>query len=222
MRSKEDAQDYRYFPIPTCCRLSITEQDDRANRVEDAGASGSEAKNVRRRHGRDAAAQAAQLTSSREHGELLAIAALRRCTQEFVRIWRTGCVGPAERAAERRSDLDIAEEPVVAGASCASLDQRVADGTLSGKMAKEVFDAMWAGEGARGRRSSRSAGLKQISDSGAIEKIVDEALAANAKQVEDYRAGKEKAFNSLVGQVMKGEQGQGESGAGATRSCAAS
>jgi aspartyl-tRNA(Asn)/glutamyl-tRNA(Gln) amidotransferase subunit B len=84
---------------------------------------------------------------------------------------------------------------------------RIDDGTLSGKMAKEVFDAMWAGEGAADEIIEKR-GLKQISDAGAIEKIVDEVLAKNAKQVEDYRAGKDKAFNSLVGQVMKATQGK--------------
>ena len=74
-------------------------------------------------------------------------------------------------------------------------------------MAKEVFDAMWAGEGDPDAIIERK-GLKQISDAAAIEKLVDEVLAANAKQVEDYRAGKEKAFNSLVGQVMKATRGR--------------
>ena len=74
-------------------------------------------------------------------------------------------------------------------------------------MAKEVFDAMWAGEGTADEIIEKR-GLRQLSDSGAIEKIVDEVLAKNAKQVEDYRAGKEKAFNSLVGQVMKATQGK--------------
>jgi aspartyl-tRNA(Asn)/glutamyl-tRNA(Gln) amidotransferase subunit B len=70
-----------------------------------------------------------------------------------------------------------------------------------------VFDAMWTGEGSADEIIAKK-GLKQISDSGAIEKIVDEVLAANAKQAEDYRSGKEKAFNSLVGQVMKRTQGK--------------
>ena len=74
-------------------------------------------------------------------------------------------------------------------------------------MAKEVFEAMWSGEGSADQIIEKR-GLKQISDSGEIEKVVDEVLAANAKQVEDYRAGKEKAFNSLVGQVMKRTQGK--------------
>ena len=74
-------------------------------------------------------------------------------------------------------------------------------------MAKEVFDAVWAGDGGVDAVIEKR-GLKQISDAGAIENIVDEVLAANAKQVEDYRAGKDKAFNSLVGQVMKRTQGK--------------
>jgi aspartyl-tRNA(Asn)/glutamyl-tRNA(Gln) amidotransferase subunit B len=85
--------------------------------------------------------------------------------------------------------------------------KRIADGTVSGKMAKEVFDAMWAGEGGADEVIERR-GLRQISDSGEIEKLVDEVLAANARQVQDYRAGKEKAFNSLVGQVMKATRGK--------------
>jgi aspartyl-tRNA(Asn)/glutamyl-tRNA(Gln) amidotransferase subunit B len=74
-------------------------------------------------------------------------------------------------------------------------------------MVKEVLDAVWAGEGTVDQIIDKR-GLKQISDPGAIEKLVDEVLAANAKQVQDYRAGKEKAFNSLVGQVMKATRGK--------------
>ena len=89
-----------------------------------------------------------------------------------------------------------------------ALSRRVADGTVSNSSAMgEVFPAMWNGEGSPDEIIAKR-GLKQISDSGAIEKIVDEVLSKNAKQVEDYRAGKEKAFNSLVGQVMKATQGK--------------
>ena len=104
------------------------------------------------------------------------------------------------------ANLDISETQVSAG-QLRRLADRVEDGTLSGKMAKEVFDAMWAGEGTADEIIEKR-GLKQISDTGTIEKIVDEVLAANAKQVEDYRAGKDKAFNSLVGQVMKATKGK--------------
>ena len=74
-------------------------------------------------------------------------------------------------------------------------------------MAKDIFDAIWAGEGDADAIIAAK-GLKQISDSGEIEKIVDQVLAANAQQVADFRAGKEKAFNSLVGQVMKASRGK--------------
>jgi len=109
-------------------------------------------------------------------------------------------------AALNKAELDIAAAPVEPG-QLATLLKRIQDGTLSGKLAKEVFDAMWSGEGTADAIIEKR-GLKQISDAGAIEKIVDQVLSANAKQVEDYRAGKEKAFNSLVGQVMKATQGK--------------
>jgi len=84
---------------------------------------------------------------------------------------------------------------------------RMDEGILSGKMAKEVFDAVWSGEGDVDSVIEKR-GLKQISDAGEIEKLVDAAIAAGAKQVEDYRAGKEKALQSLVGQVMKASKGK--------------
>ena len=90
---------------------------------------------------------------------------------------------------------------------CAALLKRISDGTLSGKLAKEVFDAMWAGEGdADAIIAAR--GLRQISDAGAIEKIVAEVLAANASIVAEYKSGKEKAFQSLVGKTMAASRGK--------------
>jgi aspartyl-tRNA(Asn)/glutamyl-tRNA(Gln) amidotransferase subunit B len=105
------------------------------------------------------------------------------------------------------------EENIDIGKSRISSDQlrvlaiRMDQGVLSGKMAKEVFDAVWSGEGDVDSVIEKR-GLKQISDSGEIEKLVDAAIAAGAKQVEDYRAGKEKALQSLVGQVMKASKGK--------------
>ena len=108
------------------------------------------------------------------------------------------------------SSILLTEAPV-SPAALAGLLRRIADGTISGKIAKEVFAAMWA-EGGRNAQAADSIiearGLKQISDSGAIEKIVDEVIAANPKSVEEFRSGKEKAFNALVGQVMKGSRGK--------------
>jgi len=91
------------------------------------------------------------------------------------------------------------------------LVERIADGTISNKIAREVFDAIWNGEAAGDQAPDaiiEQRGLKQISDSGALEGIVDRVLAANAQQVADYRSGKEKAFNSLVGQVMRATRGK--------------
>ncbi|HEY4138815.1 MAG TPA: Asp-tRNA(Asn)/Glu-tRNA(Gln) amidotransferase GatCAB subunit B, partial [Casimicrobiaceae bacterium] len=109
-------------------------------------------------------------------------------------------------AALNRDEIDIAASPVTA-AALAGLLSRIQDGTISGKIAKDVFDAMWAGEGDADAIIERK-GLRQISDEGAIEKIVDDVLAANAGIVAEVRAGKEKAFNSLVGQVMKASKGK--------------
>lgn len=100
-----------------------------------------------------------------------------------------------------------ADAAPVTPAALAGLLARIADGTISGKMAKDVFAAMWAGEGDADAIIAAK-GLKQISDSGEIEKIIDEVLAANAKSVEEFRAGKDKAFNALVGQAMKASRGK--------------
>jgi aspartyl-tRNA(Asn)/glutamyl-tRNA(Gln) amidotransferase subunit B len=96
----------------------------------------------------------------------------------------------------------------VAPALLAKLIQRIADGTISNNGAKQVFDALWSGEGADVDAVIEAKGLKQMNDTGALEAIVDEVIAANAKSVEEFRAGKDKAFNALVGQVMKASKGK--------------
>jgi aspartyl-tRNA(Asn)/glutamyl-tRNA(Gln) amidotransferase subunit B len=103
-------------------------------------------------------------------------------------------------------DKDISASPVSA-MQLAGLLKRIADNTISNKIAREVFDAMWAGEGDADAIIEKK-GLKQVTDSGAIEAIIDEVLAANAAMVEEYKAGKEKAFNALVGQCMKASRGK--------------
>ncbi len=151
---------------------------------------------------------AAMLTQSREWSDYFeaALSALDPEDQEVgakqVANWMIGELA----AALNRSELDIAYSPV-APAALAGLLRKNADNTLNNKMTKEVFAAMWAGEGDADTIIEKH-GLKQISDSGEIEKIVDQVLAANAQQVADYKSGKEKAFNSLVGQVMKASKGK--------------
>jgi aspartyl-tRNA(Asn)/glutamyl-tRNA(Gln) amidotransferase subunit B len=102
---------------------------------------------------------------------------------------------------------ELADSPVTA-AQLAGLLLRIADNTISNNIAKRVFDALWNREGATADEVIDKQGLKQITDSGAIESLVDEVLAANAANVAEFRAGKEKAFNALVGQVMKAAKGK--------------
>ncbi len=109
-------------------------------------------------------------------------------------------------AALNRHEIDIAHSPV-SSAQLALLIQRISDGTLSGKLAKEVFEALWQGE-AEVDAIIDARGLKQVSDNGAIEAIVDAILAANPNQLAEYRSGKEKMFGFFVGQAMKAMQGK--------------
>jgi aspartyl-tRNA(Asn)/glutamyl-tRNA(Gln) amidotransferase subunit B len=104
-------------------------------------------------------------------------------------------------------DLAIEQAPVPA-ATLAALIRRIADGTVSNNAARQVFEALWTGEGRDVDAVIEAKGLKQMNDSGAVEKIVDEVIAANAANVEQIRAGKDKAFNALVGQAMKASKGK--------------
>jgi aspartyl-tRNA(Asn)/glutamyl-tRNA(Gln) amidotransferase subunit B len=109
-----------------------------------------------------------------------------------------------------RESLDISESPV-SSAQLALILQRIADGTISNKIAKDIFQTIWdekATDDAAADRIIEAKGLKQISDTGALEAIIDEVLAANQKSVEEFRAGKEKAFNALIGQAMKATKGK--------------
>ena len=102
---------------------------------------------------------------------------------------------------------DIGESPVLA-AQLGGLVARIADGTISNSIAKKVFEALWNGEGRTADEIIEQQGLKQITDSGAIEALIDGVLEANAAMVAEFRAGKEKAFNALVGQAMKATKGK--------------
>jgi aspartyl-tRNA(Asn)/glutamyl-tRNA(Gln) amidotransferase subunit B len=106
-----------------------------------------------------------------------------------------------------KAELDVSASPV-SPAQLAGLVARIADNTISNAIGKKVFEALWNGEGATADEVIDSQGLKQVTDTGAIEAMIDEVLAANQKSVEEFRAGKEKAFNALVGQVMKASKGK--------------
>jgi aspartyl-tRNA(Asn)/glutamyl-tRNA(Gln) amidotransferase subunit B len=209
MRTKEDAQDYRYFPDPDLLPLVLS--DEEIERVRAALPELPEARRERfiSEYGLSDY-QAAALTADKATADYFeaAVGGVER---------NQGAVAELARAAANWVTVDLAAKLNVDNLEIglsrvpperlAKLLSRILDRTLSNKMAKEVFDSMWAGEGDPDAIIDRK-GLKQISDAGAIEKLVDEVLAANAKQVDDFRAGKEKAFNSLVGQVMKATKGK--------------
>ncbi|MHB8947863.1 MAG: Asp-tRNA(Asn)/Glu-tRNA(Gln) amidotransferase subunit GatB [Rhodoferax sp.] len=202
MRSKEDAADYRYFPDPDLPPLVI--DDDWVQRVRldmtelprvmaqrfvaDLGLSDYDA---------------TALTQSRAIAAYFE-ATTQACGQaKLASNWIMG-----EMARRLNADeIDIAQAPVSA-TQLGLLISRILDGTLSNNAAKQVFDAMWSDASADVDAVIESKGLKQMNDSGALEKIVDEVLAANPKNIEQYKAGNAKALNALVGQIMKGSQGK--------------
>ena len=216
MRTKEDAHDYRYFPDPDLLPLTIDEAW--VNLVREGLPELPQARKERYLTQLMMLPQdAAVLTSSRDiadyfdevRKELSQRTDVRYLTQspdvanaKHVANWVINDVSSALNKAE----LTFSDCPL-SPAALAGLLARVFDSTISGKIAKDVFDAMWTGEGSADEIIERK-GLKQISDSGEIGKIVDEVIAANAQQVADFRGGKEKAFQSLVGQVMKASKGK--------------
>jgi aspartyl-tRNA(Asn)/glutamyl-tRNA(Gln) amidotransferase subunit B len=207
MRSKEDAQDYRYFPDPDLPPLAIG--DDWIERVR-AGMPELPAAMQQRFMAEYAlpAPDATTLTSSRGLAAYFedAVRALGNggAHAKLVANWVQGDVA----AALNRAAIGIEQAPVSA-AQLARLLARIVDHTISGKIAKEVFDAAWSGEHAGDADAIIAArGLMQISDEAALEKLVDEVLAANAAMVAEFRAGKEKAFNALIGQAMKATKGK--------------
>ena len=202
MRSKEDAQDYRYFPDPDLLPLEISEKWKSAVAANMPELPVAKAERFKDEFGLSSA-DAAILTSSRELAEFYeGVVKALGGGQRLAASWVTR----EFFTALNRAGLEVHQSPV-SSERLAVLLRRVQDNTISGRMAGEVFDAMW-NELLEPDAIIESRGLKQISDAGTIESIVDQVLAANAKQVEDYRAGKEKAFNSLVGQVMKATRGK--------------
>jgi aspartyl-tRNA(Asn)/glutamyl-tRNA(Gln) amidotransferase subunit B len=202
MRSKEEANDYRYFPDPDLLPLVVDEaflDQARASMPELPQA-------MRERFMRDQglpAYDAGILTTSRElagyfEDTVNALGGEAKLSTN----WIMGDLS----AQLNKEGLEITSSPIAA-ARLAGLLKRIVDGTISGKMAKEVFAAMWAGEG-DADTIIEAKGLKQVSDSGAIEKIVDEIIAANPAQVAEYRSGKEKVFGFFVGLAMKASKGK--------------
>ncbi len=207
MRSKEDAQDYRYFPDPDLPPLVIAQdwiERVKASMPELPGA-------MRERFVGDYGLteyDAAVLTQSKAMAAYFE-AVVAKTGKEQAKPAANWLMGDVSSTLNR-AGVDIADAPVKAE-QLALLLQRIADGTISNKIAKEVFAAMWEADSDKPSLADdiiESKGLKQISDSGALEKIVDDVLAANVKSVEEYRSGKEKAFNAIIGQAMKATKGK--------------
>jgi aspartyl-tRNA(Asn)/glutamyl-tRNA(Gln) amidotransferase subunit B len=204
MRSKEDAHDYRYFPDPDLLPLEI-----RPEWIAEVGAGLPELPQAMQQRLQSeyglSAYDAAILTGSRAMADFFSVAVGQTgaASAKLVANWVMG-----ELAARlNREELEIANAPLNP-AQLAGLITRIADNTISNNIAKKVFEALWNREGGSADEIIEKQGLKQITDIGAIEALVDGVLAANQKSVEEFRAGKEKAFNALVGQAMKATKGQ--------------
>jgi aspartyl-tRNA(Asn)/glutamyl-tRNA(Gln) amidotransferase subunit B len=202
MRSKEDAQDYRYFPDPDLPPLVIDAgwiESERAAMPELPAA-------MTARFQRDddlPAHDAALMTQSRAFARYYEAARDAGAPAKSVANWLMGEISKRLNAA----DAGIETCPVPP-TTLAKLLQRVHDGTVSHNAARQVFDALWSGEASDPDAVIEARGLKQMKDSGALETIAAEVLAKNPKSVEEFRAGKDRAFNALVGQVMKATQGK--------------
>ena len=203
MRTKEEAHDYRYFPDPDLPPLVVTEEwIDQIRK--------SMPESLREQYKKLVAygisADKADLLVSSRASSSFALSTLAGVPMRQVPTLTNWILGPLA-AKLNEEHLDFSQSKVSQD-QLRDLSRRVADGTISATAATSVvLPALWNGEGSVDAIVEKR-GLKQISDASAIEKIVDDVLAKNAKQVEDYRAGKEKAFNSLVGQVMKATQGK--------------
>ncbi len=201
MRSKEEAHDYRYFPDPDLLPVKLDE--DWIERVRATLPELPATMQARFQNDYGVSAyDAAVLTGSRALADYFEAAA-KACGQgKLAANWVMGELS----AALNKAELDIEQSPVAA-AQLGTLIARIQDGTLSGKLAKQVFEGLWEGAG-EVDAIIEARGLRQMSDSGELERIIDEVLATNPKSVEEFRSGKEKAFNALVGQVMKASRGK--------------
>ena len=201
MRSKEEANDYRYFPDPDLLPLTITEADKAIVKASLPELPEAMKARFEAQYGLSAY-DASALTTSRELADYFVASVNAGAEAKQAANWVMGSIS----AKLNTEDKLLADSPVTA-AQLAELLKRIADGTISNNAAKQVFEAMWAGESEVDAIIDRL-GLKQVSDSGAIEAIIDEVLAANPAMVEEFKAGKEKAFNALVGQAMKASKGK--------------
>lgn len=202
LRSKEEANDYRYFPDPDLLPVVIEKDFIESVRTTLPELPDQKAARYIEKFGLSAY-DAGVLTASREMGDYYegVLAALKaknlEGNEKLAANWTMGELS----AALNKDGIEVTESKIDSS-RLAGLLARIADETISGKIAKEVFESMWA-EGKDADAIIEAKGLKQITDTGAIEKTIDEVMAANPKQLADYRSGKDKLFGFFVGQVMK-------------------
>ncbi len=202
MRTKEEANDYRYFPDPDLLPLVIEPAYIERVRAELPELPDAKRARFQEQYGLKAY-DAGVLTASRELADyyeavVAAVGGEPKLCANWVMVELLGALNKA--------GLELAASPI-APEALAGLIRRIQDGTVSTRAAKEVFEGMWAGEG-DADTVIEARGLKQLSDTGALEAIVDQVIAANPKQVEQYRGGKTKLLGFFVGQVMKASKGK--------------
>jgi aspartyl-tRNA(Asn)/glutamyl-tRNA(Gln) amidotransferase subunit B len=202
MRTKEDAADYRYFPDPDLPPLCISDEWVAKVRSEMAELPRAMAARFMADYGLSEY-DATQLTQSIAISSYFEATA-KACGQ--AKLAGNWIMGELSRRLNAQ-DLGIEQAPVKPEA-LAALISRISDSTISNNAAKQVFDALWEDGSASVDAIIEAKGLKQMNDTGALEKIVDEVIAANAKNVAEFKAGNEKALNGLVGQIMKASKGK--------------
>jgi aspartyl-tRNA(Asn)/glutamyl-tRNA(Gln) amidotransferase subunit B len=202
MRSKEDAMDYRYFPDPDLLPLAVSREWIERVRSTLPELPGALRERLVREHGLTDY-DASVLTGSKALAGYYEAVAAAVADRKAAANWVMGELSAALNSA----GVGVEDAPLSA-AQLAGLINRVLDGTISQKTAKDVFAALWNREADSADALIQARGLMQISDAGAIEKIIDEVIAAHPGPVAEFRAGKDKAFNSLVGQAMKATRGK--------------
>lgn len=202
MRTKEDSADYRYFPDPDLPPLCISAEWIEQTRAQMPELPRKMAERFVAEYGLPEY-DAATLTQSPQMAAYFEQAAQKSGQPKLASNWVMGEISKRLNAEE----IGI-ESAQVTAQQLAQIIQRIQDGTISHNAARQVFDTLWRGEASDADAVIEAKGLKQMNDTGALEKIIDEVIAANPANVEQYRAGKDKAFNALVGQVMKASKGK--------------
>ncbi|HNN88144.1 MAG TPA: Asp-tRNA(Asn)/Glu-tRNA(Gln) amidotransferase subunit GatB [Giesbergeria sp.] len=202
MRTKEDAADYRYFPDPDLPPLVIAPEWVESTRAQMTELPRAMAARFVQDYGLPEY-DATTLTQSKAMASYFEAAAQASGQAKLASNWIMGEVS------RRLNSEEIGiEDAKVDSAKLATLIQRISDGTISNNAARQVFDALWSGEASEVDAVIEAKGLKQMNDSGALENIIDEVIAANPDNVAQFKAGKDKAFNALVGQAMKASKGK--------------